>query len=156
MLPILILLGTRRPFQVLWMRSVRSAGEVKYRLLPQSELPWTTRVTGRNEITMCDPWVNHFCQHVADISILSAVKFILFIYSVKMYLFINFFCALKTTLRHKSHCCYYLARHCKWSLAKKNKYIVMPQQMDKNILWIFFFSFLQTCCHYDRRVKSSI
>ncbi len=40
-------LCTRRPLQVLWIRSVRSPGEVKHTLLPQSESPRTTGITCR-------------------------------------------------------------------------------------------------------------
>lgn len=54
-LPVSIPRSTRRPLQVLWMSSVRSAGEVKHRLLPQSEIPLTAGVTCRDEITA---WLN--------------------------------------------------------------------------------------------------
>ncbi len=82
MLPVLIPLCTRRPLQVLWMRSVRSPGEVKHTLLPRSELPRTTATTGRDEISARDSWLNQSlptsAKHVADISVGNAVSFFFF------------------------------------------------------------------------------
>ena len=56
-------LCTRRPLQVLWMRSARSPGEVKHRLLPRRELPRTNggrreRRRRAGEITACDSWLH--------------------------------------------------------------------------------------------------
>lgn len=70
MLLVLIPLGTRRPLQVLWMRRIRSSDEVKHRLLLQSGLSRTTAMTGRDEITAGDRWLNRRLSSSANVSLI--------------------------------------------------------------------------------------
>lgn len=93
MLPVLIPLCTRRPLQVLWTRRARSPGEVKHRLLPQSGLPWTTGMTGRNEITACDSWLNQRLPTSANVLLIypSETLSAIFIYLFSVSKLIFFF-----------------------------------------------------------------
>lgn len=93
---------------MLRMRSVRSPGEVKHRLLPQSELPWTTGMTGRNEITACDHWLNQRLSTCANMPLIYPSEILsgfFFFPAVKIDLFLCFQVA-QTLLR----CCD-LSRH---------------------------------------------
>lgn len=103
MLAILIPHCTRR-LQVLWMRSVRLPGEVKHRLLPQSELPWTRRMTDRIEITVIHSWINVYpllptsCWYICR----KHCQFIFLILFSVSKLIVFFSSALQTTLWHRN------------------------------------------------------
>lgn len=56
------------------MGSVRLPGKVKHRLLPHSELPRTTGMTDRIEITACDPWLNQRLPTSANTSLICLLE----------------------------------------------------------------------------------
>lgn len=151
MLPVLIPLGTRRPLQVLWMRSIRSPGEVKHRLL-QSGLPWTTGMTGRNEITACDSWLNQRLPSSANMLLLiypsetlSAIS--LYLFSVSK-LIIFFKCLADNPLTLKSHCCYDVTRQrrIKSGQEKINIAVILwcpwiEGFTDNKLLWLRYYHY---------------
>lgn len=117
-LPVLISLSSRRLLQVLWMRCIRSPGEVKHRLLPQSELPWKTGMTCREWDNclwfLAESMSTHFCQCAAYIPAALAKGFFFFPLSVSKLIFLS---AWKTALWHRKH--YDLTRY--WTICGHEK-----------------------------------